>query len=388
MTASKASALSNGAPLVPVIRCEDRARVRVERALPMTAEVLVQEGEQVKATQVIARASDEIPRRVHVVDVAGMLGLPTRDVSSVMVKQRGEQVHVGEIIAVQRSVLPFAYRAYRSPINGRLRTVWYGWAVIETDGVPDVLDILAQVDGNIVAVVPGSHITIETEAAYIEGVCGIAGEAYGVLQLIRETSSAQLTPEQLPADTTDAILVTSVSVSHQVLEQAAALGAKGLVAAGISTTTSKVAPLPVMATEGYGVRSMAPERFRLFQELEGHYATLMVPSERVPPWLCRRPAVIIPQTSQIHPENVPEKSALLRRRLRKGDHVRVVRAPMADRWGSIATEIWDRQIRTASGLTLAGVEVRFSTEVVTWLPHLNLERIVQTSKSASENREE
>ena len=366
----------SGAPLVPIVRCEEWTRVRIERTMPMTAEVLVQEGERVKATQAIARATNGVPRRVHVVDVAGMLGLPTRDVSSVMVKQRGERVHVGELLAVRRSVLPFAYRACRSPVDGRLMTVWYGWAVIEADGEEEVGEVLAWVDGNVVAVVPGSHVIIETEAACIEGVCGVAGEAYGVLQLIRETLSAQLTPEQLPTDATDAILVTNVSISHQVLERAAAIGARGVVAAGISTTASEVATLPAMATEGYGVRSMAPERFRLFQELEGHYATLMVPSEHMPPWLRHRPAIIVSRMPRSHPEDNPERDTRLGCPICKGDRVRSVRAPMADRWGSILTEMWDEQIKTSSGLTLAGVEVCFSTEAVAWLPYLNLERIV------------
>lgn len=376
VAAGKASRASSGAYLVPVVRCAGWDRLRVERTLPMTAEVLVQEGEHVQATQVMARTTDGTPRRAHVVDVAGMLDLPTRDVSSVMVKQRGEQVRVGELLAVRRSALPFVYRACRSPVDGRLMMVWHGWAVIQADGEGDVSEISAWVDGNVVAIVPGSHVIIETEAAYIEGVCGIAGEAYGVLRLIHGTSSAQLTPEQLPADATDAVLVTNVSMSHQVLEQVAAIGAKGLVAAGISTTTSEVALLPVMATEGYGVRSMAPERFRLFQELEGHYATLIVPSERVPPWLRRRPAVIVSRTPKAHSEGDSERDTQLRCPVCKGDCVRAVRAPMADRWGTILTEMRDRQIKTSSGLTLAGVEVCFSTDAVAWLPYLNLERIV------------
>ncbi|MGQ9501947.1 MAG: hypothetical protein ACUVSF_11620 [Anaerolineae bacterium] len=376
MAVGKASESLNGALYMPIVRCEDWTRVHVERNLPMTAEVLVQEGERVKATQVIARATNGMPRRMHVVDVAGTLDLPTRDVSSAMVRQRGERVCIGELLAVRRSFLPFAYRACRSPVDGWLKAVWYGWAVIEADGKEDALEILARVDGNVVAVVPGSHVTIETEAACIEGVCGIAGEAHGILRLIREASSAQMKPEQLPEDAAETILVTNVSVSHQVLERAAAIGAKGLIAAGISTTASEVATLPVMATEGYGVHRMASERFRLLQELEGCYATLIVPSEHTPPWLRRRPIVIVPRTSRIHPEDNSERGIQLERPICKGDRVRVVRAPMADRWGSISTAVWDRQIKTSSGLTLAGVEVCFSPDVTAWLPYLNLERIV------------
>ncbi|PWH17028.1 MAG: hypothetical protein DDG58_08890 [Ardenticatenia bacterium] len=380
MAAGKVDESAQGSPLVPVVRCEAWARVRVERGLPATAEVLVREGEPVRATQVIARAPNGRSHRVHIVDVAGTLDLPGREVSSAMVKQRGERVHVGELLAARRSVLPFAYRACRSPVDGQLRMVWYGWAVIEMDADEgDVLEITAQVDGSVVAVVPGSYVTIETEAAWIEGVCGTAGEAYGMLQVVRQPSATPWMPEELPEDVAGAIWVVDGSVSRPALEQAAAMGVKGLIAAGISVTASEVATLPVMATEGYGVQRMAPERLRLFQELEGCYATLIVPSEHTPPWSRRRPVVIVPRASPSHPEDDPQSALRLRRPLCPGDRVRVVRAPRAGQWGVVAAEMGDRQIATPSGAIAAGVEVRFSAHDVAWLPYLNLERIVCTA---------
>jgi len=378
MAAGKVDESARGTLFVPTVRCETWTRVRVERSLPTTAEVLVREGEHVRANQVIARATNGRSRRVHIVDVAGRLDLPGRDVSTAMVKQRGERVHVGELLAAQRSALPFAYRACRSPVNGRLRAVWYGWAVIEMDDAEEVLEITAQVDGSVVAVVPGSCVTIETEAACIEGVCGTAGETHGVLQVVRQPSAATLMPEGLPEDAAEAILVFDGFVARPALERAAAMGVKGLIAAGIPVTASEVAALPVMATEGYGIQRMAPERLRLFQKLEGCHATLIVPSEHTPPWLRPRPVVIIPHTSQIDSEDDPGGHVRLGRPIGKGDRVRAVRAPRAGEWGAISAKTGDRQIETPSGVTVTGVEVCFSTHDAAWLPYLNLERIVCT----------
>ncbi|MCS7260491.1 MAG: hypothetical protein NZ765_06880 [Anaerolineae bacterium] len=363
--------------------------MRVERTLPTTAEVLVQEGERVRATQVIARATPNASPHMYIVDVAGALDLPERDVSSAMVKQRGEHVHVGELLAVRRSALPFAYRACRSPVAGRVRTVWYGWAVIETDAGEErsPVEITAQVDGYIVAVAPARSVTIETEAAWIEGACGIAGETYGVLQVVRQSSAAPLTPEQLPADATGAILVVDSCVTPPVLERAVALGVKGVIAAGIPAAASDVAALPVMATEGYGAQRMAPEWLRLFRALEGSYASLIVPSPHLPPWLRRRPVVIISRTSGVHPKGDLEDHLRQSRPLCQGERVRAVRAPLAGRWGTIATEIKGQQLETPSGVISAGVAVRFSPEVLAWLPYLNLERIVGTAQHR-EHREE
>jgi hypothetical protein len=156
------------------------------------------------------------------------------------------------------------------------------------------------------------------------------------------------------------------------------MGVKGLIAAGIPVTASEVAALPVMATEGYGIQRMAPERLRLFQKLEGCHATLIVPSEHTPPWLRPRPVVIIPHTSQIDSEDDPGGHVRLGRPIGKGDRVRAVRAPRAGEWGAISAKTGDRQIETPSGVTVTGVEVRFSARDAAWLPYLNLERIVCT----------
>lgn len=379
MSGGKVDRCTSGA-LVPVVRCEKRTRVRIERALPMSAEVLVQEGERVQATQVIARATDDIARRVYIVDVAGALDLPGRDVSSSMVKQRGEYVRAGELLAVRRSALPFAYRACRSPVDGRLRMVWYGWAVIETDGDTKggAGEIAALLDGYVVAVVPGSHVTIEAEAACIEGVGGIAGEAYGVLQIVCPPSAAPLMPEHLPEDATGAIVVVDGLISRPALERAMALGVRGVVAAGIPAVTSEVAALPVMATEGYGVQRMAPERLQRFRELEGCYATLIVPAQHTPPWARRRPVVIVPRMSETHPEGDSEERLSWGRPLCPGDRVRVVRAPLAGHWGIVSVAPEDRQVAMPSGVITVGAKVRFSADVVARLPYLNLERIVCT----------
>ncbi len=364
----------HGGPLLPVVQCAKSRRLRVERVLPTAAEVLVEEDEQVTPTRIIAHVASGARRQVRIVDVAGTLNLSERDVSSAMVKKRGEKIQAGELLAARRSFLPFAYHACRSPVDGRLVAVSYGWAVIEI--AAEELSIPALVGGRVAGVVPGRSVIIETDAACIEGACGIAGEAYGVIRLLGKSSSDYLVPEQLPKDAVDAILVTDVAVSCKTLERAAEIGVKGLIAAGIPVMPPKATMLPVMATEGYGGRRMASERLRLLRELDGCHGALIVPPRDMPLWMRRRPALIVTEPQHMHAGGNLEGDEQVRRPVSKGDRVRSVRAPMADRWGRISGENWDRQIETPSGLTAAGVEVHFSTGATAWLPWLNLERVL------------
>ena len=84
--------------LLPVRRCAPFLDEVVVREIPPSAEVLVKVGEQVSADRPIARlaASPGPQRQLHVVDVAGALELPSRDLAEVLLRRRGDGVAAGE----------------------------------------------------------------------------------------------------------------------------------------------------------------------------------------------------------------------------------------------------------------------------------------------------
>ena len=130
-----------------MLRCNPLVEGVVERSLPAGAQVLVQAGEWVTATQPIARLADGGRRDLHVVDVAGALDLPSRDLSSVMLKRRGDPVQMGEMLAAHSGKLPFLYRPCRAPVAGQIAAIAHGWVVIET--AREALDIPALVAGQV-----------------------------------------------------------------------------------------------------------------------------------------------------------------------------------------------------------------------------------------------
>jgi hypothetical protein len=162
--------------LLPHSRISPLTRIRVERRLPRSGEILVRTGEPVAALQTIARCATR--GEIRVVNVARILGLDDPDLSPVMVKKRGDLVQAGETIAARRGTLPFLHKPCRSPVTGRLAVMSGGCVVIE--GAPPAgaewLEVLAFVNGRVASIVDTRSVIIEATGAVAAGACSVGGE--------------------------------------------------------------------------------------------------------------------------------------------------------------------------------------------------------------------
>ena len=250
--------------LLPCTRNSALTRIKVQRTLPAVGEILVQVGETVLASQVIARTTGQ--NEIYVVNVKGILNMDDLDLSHVMTKKRGDRVQTGEIIAARPGILPFLHKPCRSPVSGEMKDIAYGWALIETGA--EQLDVLAFIPGRVTSVVPHRSATIEAIGAVIEGACGIGKEATGVLKIPVNDRTSQVSPDDIGEAFNKTIVVAGAEVSSEVLEQAREVGVAGLIAGGMnSSLLGQRAPLPVVATEGYGHRPMAQDVFDMLKGL-------------------------------------------------------------------------------------------------------------------------
>ena len=357
--------------LLPVRRCTPYLDEVVVRAIPPSAEVLVQVGERVSADQPIARlaASPGPQRQLLVVDVASALELPSRDLAEVLLRGRGDEVAAGEALAERRARLPFLSRSCRAPASGRIVAVTHGWVVLETGDEP--LDILALAPGEVTEVAVGS-VAIAVSGAVVEAAAGSPGVAVGRLECPAVTEPS----DPIPASARAAILVIPGCVTPDLAQIASEVGVAGLVAGSLSVELAAGAPLPVVATEGYGTQTMATDRLDLLRSLTGGEAALVASAGDG--WRSRPCAVYIPTG-----ERQAATSDRFDRPTQAGDRVCAVRAPFAGRVGRVTPQ------RSAVGRErLAGtwpaVPVQFdeaaSTDAETdgqveGVPWLNLERI-------------
>jgi hypothetical protein len=361
--------------LLPCTRSSALTRIKVERTLPAAGELLVQVGETVLASQVIARTTGQ--NEVYVVNVKGILNMDDLDLSHVMTKERGDRVQTGETIAARPGILPFLHKPCRSPVSGEMKDIAYGWALIETGA--EQLDVLAFIPGRVTSVVPHRSATIEAIGAVIEGACGIGKEATGVLKIPINDRTSQVSPDDIGEAFNKTIVVAGAEVSSEMLEQARQVGVAGLIAGGMnSSLLGQRAPLPVVATEGYGHRPMSQDVFDILKGLEGQQVSLSARMGQ--PWDSSRPMLIAPRAEASQDETQALANDTRARPVRVGDKVRAVRSPLSGCVGQIKS-MPEEPRRTASGLILTGALVSFPEEEATfdardeWSPWLNLERM-------------
>jgi len=361
-------------------------QIRIERELPAPGEILVEVGERVTALQKVAHTTTHGP--IRVVNVARILGLKDPDLSSVMLKKRGDRVEAGEPIAARRGFLPFVHRSCRSPVTGRLAAIGYSWAVIEAEA--ESVDLLAFVPGRVTAVAENWGVTIETRGAYIVGACGVGGEGHGVLQVLADGPAGRLAPDDIGLGCHNAILVAGRPVSPEVLERAQEMKVSGMIVGGLSAWLWDLAPsppFPIVATEGYGDLPLSPPVFEMLKQMEGHETSISGGMGSA--WEATRPMIVVPREDQevLHDESALGRKGAPHAPARVGDRVRVVRQPLLGQVGEIVA-LPQRPRRLPSGLMLDGVQIALSFEeeehpvgepplagIPFFVPWLNLELI-------------
>lgn len=382
-------------PHLPYTRVSPMTQIRVERILSAPGDILVRTGDQVEASQKVARMTAH--GEIRVVDVTRILGLQNHDLSQVMVKKRGDRVAAGEVLAAQRGILPFWHKPCRSPVSGRVSAVGFGWVVIEPE--PQELsnesvepvdgqgaektkteDLLAFIAGRVTAIKDHHSVIIETVGIHFVGACGVGGEGIGVLQVLVEGPADVLTADDIGLGFNNAILVGGAGVSPGALERAREMKVKGIIVGSISASLDERlpdSPFPIVATEGYGNLPMSPVVFDILKRLEGHEAS--VSGQMGETWGDTQPTIIVPLSEPMEDEVELLTDTQPAEPAQVGDRVRAVRHPFLGQVGEIVSLPAEPQ-PLASGLSLPGAQIVFADSermagTAQFAPWLNLERI-------------
>src|SRR5574337_1313054 len=105
----------------PGLRLAPQTVVRKRRILPIPGQVLVQEGQSVTATMVIAQT--ELPGKVHAVNVVNLLGIAPQEIRRYMLKKEGDAVSSGEPLAENRPVFKWRSEEHTSELQSPLNLV-------------------------------------------------------------------------------------------------------------------------------------------------------------------------------------------------------------------------------------------------------------------------
>jgi len=183
-------------------------------------------GQVVRAGDIIAAgATYGVPVRVP---TARRLGVAPSDLPAVLRVSVGAEVERGTLLA--RTGRRFV-RAVSAPIDGRV-------VHIRADGDLELAPIIdrwivrSTLDGTVTAS-DDLAVTVEGAAWGLQGVAGYGPDAFGELNLIAESASADLAPSRIDVRQRGRILVGGARSGAEAIARAHACGAAGVIAGAV-----------------------------------------------------------------------------------------------------------------------------------------------------------
>jgi hypothetical protein len=340
--------------------------IQRERLLPVPGKVLVNAGEHVQPTQIVAQT--DLVSEVRLINAARLLRVsPSRAIKYLRVRE-GDDVTTQTVIAV-RGVLPSG--RILSPADGFVYRIdrATGRVLIKVTARP--LPLTAYLQGAVANVIPNYGVVIETTGAIIQATVGFGEESYGVLQVAANAPTDVLRAKSIDVASHGAIVVGGAWIDESALQQAQQLQARGLIAGSMDGKLLNLArnmPFPILLTEGLGRIPMALPIFKLLQSQSGREASISASTRTR--WGVSRPEILIPLPA----DTKPAAPAAVAMALAVGVRVRVVRGSNQSTCG-VVSAIYTQPVQIESGARVHGAEVNLDGVGKTFVPFSNLEII-------------
>lgn len=367
----------------PGLTVTRRTTHRVRRMLPLDGEVLVQRGTEVEPEQIVART--HMPGNVIPVNLANQLCVPAADVPGCMRKQVGDLIEVGELLAETHGLFGWFRTGYLARTGGTLESVSDVTGQIILRGEPRPVQVLAYLGGTVAEVLPRQGVVIEAEVAFIQGIFGVGGEAYGPIRMACTRPDEELSAERITDDMRGAVIVGGARMTGAAIARAVDVGVAAVVSGGmddqdlrdvlgydlgVAVTGSEDLGTTLIVTEGFGEIAMARATFELLQSREGDRASVNGATQIRAGVM--RPEILIPLTAE-EKERISEPEHMAGM-LRVGAPVRVIREPYFGRLGEVAALPQEPQVLTSESHARV-LEVRFDDGSDAVVPRANVELI-------------
>ncbi len=328
----------------PGLKVLKHSKVRKERRLPIKGELKVREGDAVKADDIVAKTN--LPGNVHMVKVANRLNISPTDIIDVLLVKEGDILNKGDLIAETQGLFGFFKSELRSPVSGQIESISdvTGQIVMREEPLPVEVD--AYISGTVLDVIQHEGVTIESEAAYVQGIFGIGGEARGNLEVISTSRDNELGIEDINENHSGKIVVGGSFVSLEVYKKALKLKVKGIVVGGfnyfdleeilgyrlgVAITGTEDLITSLVLTEGYGNIKMSDRTYDLLKAHDGKFVSINGATQIRAGVI--RPEIVIPLGDNEMPSDITTKKEKLG--IESGSLVRVIRAPYFGKIGNV-----------------------------------------------------
>jgi hypothetical protein len=359
--------------------------VRKVRRLPLKGQVLVQVGDSVNPDTVVART--ELPGPVTTVRVAERLGVEPRELPKYLLKQVGDKVQVGEIIAERKSFFGLFTSRVTSPITGTIDLISEATGNIGIRHLPTPVEVTAYLRGLVVDVLPEEGAVVATRGVFVQGIFGLSGERHGQIALLADSPDEVVSDTKVSDEHKGKVLIAGALAHWRLMEAAKQVGAVALVTGGVldidikkllgydigvAITGHEPLPFTLIVTEGFGEIAMAKRTFELLASQEGREASVNGATQIRAGVI--RPEVVVPKDGALTLEDLeePKESEFAAGELNIGTPIRLIRAPYFGALGRVvALPPEPQEIETETKTRVLEAELVTGERVI--VPRANVE---------------
>tara|TARA_Y100000768_G_scaffold333385_1_gene273389 strand:- start:246 stop:1373 length:1128 start_codon:yes stop_codon:yes gene_type:complete len=366
----------------PGLKVLQHSKIRKERRLPIKGEVHKNIGDIVEADEIVAET--KLPGNVHMVKVANRLNVAPGDIHDVLSVTEGDFVEKGDLIAETQGIFGFFKTSLRSPISGKIESISDVTGQIVMREKPLPVEVDAYVSGMVSEIIKDEGVTIESEAAYVQGIFGIGGEARGDLEIVSASRDNELTIEDIKESHTGKIIVGGSFIGIDAYKKALELKLKGIVVGGfnyydleevlgyrlgVAITGTEDLQTSLVVTEGYGNIKMSERTYNLLKSHDGKFVSINGATQIRAGVI--RPEIVIPlKKGEISGVNYSKNQNL---GMEIDSLVRVIRAPFFGKIGKVIALPPDLK-RMESETMVRVAEIKIDGENVV-VPRSNLEML-------------
>ena len=317
----------------PGLKVKRSTAVDKLRRLPIPGEVLVKIGDIVQFDTKVARSL--ISGDPEIVRVTDFLGVDPEDIQKYLIRHKGEKVMKGEIIASYSGLFGLVKKQLSSPRDGTIESISEATGQIVIRGNPVPIEVDAYIPGLVKEILPREGALIAANAAFIQGIFGIGGETHGMLSVVVDDPSEELTIDKIDDKCRNKILVGGSIVTLDALKKAAEIKVQAIVVGGVrhndltsftgqqigvAITGQEDVGITLIITEGFGKMSMSSSTFKLLKSFDGKLSCVNGATQIRAG--VQRPEIIIP-----HEETTIEDEEELKSGMISGTPVRIIRQP-------------------------------------------------------------
>ena len=366
----------------PGLKVSSRIRHRVRRILPIAGDVLIDVGSQVNSRDIVART--HMPGDITPINLANKLSMPPGDVPECMLKSEGDRIEVSDVLARTKGLFGLFKAEFTSTVAGTLESISKVTGQLIIRGADLPIEVCAYMTGDVVEVIENEGVVIESDVAFIQGIFGIGGEAFGAIRIACSDHTEELHENLITDDMQGQIVVGGARMSGTAVRRAIQVGAAAVVSGGmddqdlrnvlgydlgVAITGSELIGTTLVITEGFGEIAMAARTFQLLASHAGQEASVNGATQIRAGVM--RPEIVIPLTADSSAGDASSGPAGL---LEIGVPVRIIRDPHFGVIGEVSDlPSAPTPLESESRARVLSVRVESGDEVI--VPRANVELI-------------